>query len=207
MKKIGLILVMIVTGTIAYQFLVGNPGYKIRNIPLSVTRIVCFGDSLTSGVGSSEGMDYPSRLAEMTGVEVINSGVPGNTTADGLARLNEDVLAYEPEVVLITLGGNDLKNRLGENVVRANLVKIIKSIHSSGAMVVLGGIDIPIYGGGFAEMYESVARETGVLLVPNIFKGMFGKSHLMSDPIHPNNDGYEIMAGYFFKALLPYLNQ
>ncbi|WDP91169.1 MAG: arylesterase [Desulfobacter sp.] len=206
MKKVGLILVLAAAGFLGYRFLGGDAGYEIKNIPISVSRIVCFGDSLTYGVGASREKDYPSRLAGLTGIEVINSGISGNTTADGLARLQEDVLDYQPDVVLITLGGNDLKNRVAKDRARANLIAIIRGIQDAGAMVVLGGLDIPLYGRGFSDMYAAVARETGAVLIPNIFDGIFGNRRLMSDPIHPNDKGYEIMAGYFYRALLPYLN-
>ncbi len=201
MKKILMLLTILVAGILGYQFWAGEKEYEIKNVPLSVSRIVCFGDSLTRGIGAGKGNDYPSRLAEMIGIEVINSGVSGNTTAHALARLEDDVLSYEPDVVLITLGGNDLKKRLNVDTARANLVSIIQRIQAAGAMVVLGGIDIPLYGKGYAQMYESIARQTGSVLIPNILEDLFGNPDLMSDSIHPNDRGYEIMAGYFYAAL------
>ncbi len=201
MKKILMLLTILVAGILGYQFWAGEKEYEIKNVPLSVSRIVCFGDSLTQGIGAGKGNDYPSRLAEMIGIEVINSGVSGNTTAHALARLEDDVLSYEPDVVLITLGGNDLKKRLNVDTARANLVSIIQRIQAAGAMVVLGGIDIPLYGKGYAQMYESIARQTGSVLIPNILEDLFGNPDLMSDSIHPNDRGYEIMAGYFYAAL------
>lgn len=190
-----------VAGVLGYRFWAGEKNYEIKNVPAIVSRVVCFGDSLTRGVGAGKGNDYPSRLAEMTGLEIINSGVSGDTTAAGLARLEEDVLDYEPDVVLITLGGNDLKNRVHVDTARANLAEIIQQIQAAGAMVVLGGIDIPLYGKGYAQMYEDLARQTGSVLIPNVLGGLFGHSELMSDSIHPNDKGYEIMAGYFYEAL------
>ena len=201
MKKSLLVLAIVVAGVVGYRFWAGEKAYEIKNVPAIVSRVVCFGDSLTRGVGAGKGNDYPSRLAEMTGVEIINSGVSGDTTADGLARLEADVLDYEPDVVLITLGGNDLKNRVRVDKARANLAEIIRGIQAAGAMVVLGGIDIPLYGKGYAQMYESLARQTGSVLIPNILDGLFGHSEFMSDSIHPNDKGYEIMAGYFYEAL------
>ena len=192
---------IVVAGVLGYRFWAGEKSYEIKNVPAIVSRVVCFGDSLTRGVGAGKGNDYPSRLAEMTGVEIINSGVSGDTTAAGLARLEADVLDYEPDVVLITLGGNDLKNRVSVDKARANLAEIIQRIQAAGAMVVLGGIDIPLYGKGYAQMYESLARQTGSVLIPNILDGLFGHSEFMSDSIHPNDKGYEIMAGYFYKTL------
>lgn len=204
MKKSLMVLTILIAGVFGYRFWAGEKAYEIKNIPTTVSRIVCFGDSLTRGYGATQGKDYPARLEEMTGIEVINSGVSGNTTADGLARLEADVLAFEPDVVLITLGGNDLKNRVGVDTARANLVKGIQRIQAAGAMVVLGGIDIPLYGKGYAKMYDAVARQTGSVLIPNILEGIFGSPDLMSDSIHPNDKGYETMAGYFYNTLTPF---
>ena len=202
-----MVLTILIAGVLGYRFWVGEEAYEIKNIPITVSRVVCFGNSLTRGYGATQGMDYPARLEEMTGIEIINSGVSGNTTAAGLARLEDDVLTFEPDVVLITLGGNDLKNRVSVDTARTNLIRIIQRIQAAGAMVVLGGIDIPLYGKGYAKMYESLARQTGSVLIPNILEDIFGNPELMSDSIHPNDKGYEIMAGYFYKALdgLPFV--
>jgi len=200
------IIVVVVVGIACFFiFRSSDNGWEIKNKPLSVSRIVCFGDSLTFGTGASKGRDYPSVLEGLTGVEVINAGVPGNTTGNALKRVNKDVLAYEPDVVLITLGGNDLKNRVGESTARANLTTIIQRIQESGAMVILGGIEIPLYGKGFADMYQSVGEQTGSVLISNIFEGIFANRKMMSDYIHPNDKGYEVMAGYFYEKLHPYL--
>ena len=72
--------------------------------------IICFGDSLTAGTGAGKGMDYPSQLSQMISKPVINAGVSGDTTAEALERLDQDVLSRLPDMVLITLGDNDLKN-------------------------------------------------------------------------------------------------
>ena len=206
MRKGVIVVVLLLVGWFGYRFFGGKNDHEIKNVPVSISRIICFGDSLTAGVGASRGFDYPSRLALMTGVEVMNAGVPGDTTADGLQRLQEDVLDYHPDVVLITLGGNDLRKRVDIAAVEVNLTAIIEGIQDSGAMVVLGGLQIPLYGRELSRMYESVARQTGSVLIPNIFDGIFADRRLMSDSIHPNDAGYEIMTGYFHEALLPYLN-
>lgn len=168
--------------------------------------VVCFGDSLTYGTGSSPDMDYPSRLSAILGRPVINAGRPGDTTADALARLDQDVLSHAPSLVLLTLGGNDLKNRLPHDQAFANLGAIIGRIRQeAGALVVVGGIRMPFVGRDFADGYERVCRETGAVLVPDVYEGIFGRRELMSDPIHPNDEGYRIMAERFHEAIRPYL--
>jgi acyl-CoA thioesterase I len=166
-------------------------------------RIVCFGDSLTFGTGASSGKDYPSQLSKMISRPVINAGVPGDTTASALKRLERDVLSYSPDIVLITLGGNDLKNGVGRDVAFKNLKMIVSLIHNQGARVVIGGLSIPFRDRGFGRGYQKLADETGATLVPNILEGIMGNRKLMSDPIHPNNAGYKIIAQKYYEAMLP----
>ena len=79
-------------------------------VTLKGENIICFGDSLTFGTGAPRAKSYPAQLAKMLGNPVINSGIPGDTTARALQRLDRDVLSKSPRIVLITLGGNDLKS-------------------------------------------------------------------------------------------------
>ena len=163
--------------------------------------IICFGDSLTFGTGAGKGMDYPSQLAKMLGKPVINQGIPGDTTASALGRLYRDVLSKNPAVVLITLGGNDLKNGLSRDFTFDNLKLIVESIQERGAKVIIGGLKIPDVDRGFGQAYEALAKQTGATLIPNIYEGIMGNPQLMSDPIHPNDAGYRIIARRFYNAL------
>jgi lysophospholipase L1-like esterase len=108
-------------------------------------------------------------------------------------------------MVLLTLGGNDLKNRVPKEKAFANLRTIVEAIQDAGALVVIGGVDIPFYGRGFGEAYQDLAEETGSVLIPNVYKGIMGKPDRMSDPIHPNDRGYAVMARHFYEAIEPYL--
>jgi lysophospholipase L1-like esterase len=150
-------------------------------------------------------MDYPSQLSKMISRPVLNKGVPGETTARALARLEQDVLSQSPRIVLITLGGNDLKNGVAKGTAFQNLKRIIESIQARGALVVIGAIDLPVRGRGFGEGYEQLCKETGAILVSNIFDGIMGNTQLMSDSIHPNDAGYTKVAREFYEALKPYL--
>jgi len=163
--------------------------------------IMCFGDSLTAGTGAGAGMDYPSQLAKMIGKPVANKGIPGDTTASARQRLNRDVLSANPDVVLITLGGNDLKNGVAQNVAFGNLKYIVETIQQRGARVIIGGLTIPGRDKGFGQGYVDLAKQTGATLIPDIFAGIVDNPNLMSDPIHPNNAGYRIIAQRFEKAL------
>ncbi|MEJ2282992.1 MAG: arylesterase [Desulfobacterales bacterium] len=165
-------------------------------------RVIAFGDSLTYGTGASKGMDYPSQLSKLIARPVLNAGVPGDTTASALKRLERDVLAFSPDIVLITLGGNDLKNGVARDVAFKNLKRIVNLIHNQGARVIIGGLSIPFRDRGFGRGFKKLADETAATLIPNILEGIMGNRKLMSDPIHPNDAGYKIMAERFHKAML-----
>ena len=174
-------------------------------VVLSGENIICFGDSLTYGTGAAQNKSYPARLSEMIGQPVINSGIPGDTTARALQRLDRDVLSKSPRIVLITLGGNELKNGVRKDVAFMNLKAIIEAIQAEGGLVILGGVKFIVLDKGYGEMYKKLAKETGIILIPDILSGLIGKDEYMSDPIHPNAAGYEIMAKRFHKAIEPYL--
>lgn len=182
-----------------------TPAPPVKNPRPAGENILCFGDSLTYGTGASQGMDYPSQLSRRIGRPVINAGIPGDTTSTALARLERDVLKRSPRIVLITLGGNDLKNRQDRGQAFRNLKTIITAIQGRGALVIVGGLDIPVWGRVFQEQYRKVCEETGAVLVPDALKGLLGNPEKMSDAIHPNDAGYGIMAGYFHEAIKPYL--
>lgn len=202
--KIGAFaLAVVLTAYFGYRHFLYQP--PIKNPRPAGENIVCFGDSLTYGTGASQGMDYPTQLSRLIGRPVINAGIPGDTTATALSRLDRDVLDRSPRIVLITLGGNDLKNRQDRDRTFRNLKAIITSIQDRGALVIVGGLDVPIWGGGFQERYRKLCEETGAVLVPDILKGLLGDSGMMSDAIHPNDSGYGVMAGYFYEAMKKYL--
>lgn len=203
MKKIATVSVCLLLLVAAYLSFCSQP--DIRNAQPGGTNVICFGDSLTAGTGATKNMDYPSQLSRMISTTVINAGIPGDTTETALERLKRDVLTKSPRIVLITIGGNDLKNGVARDTAHQNLKTIILSIQDEGALVIVGGIQIPFLGRGYGEMYETVCRETRALLIPNIFEGIIGRKELMSDPIHPNDRGYTLMAEKFYEAMQPYL--
>jgi len=184
-----------------YHLFFHSPNTKPREI--AADTIICFGDSLTFGTGATDGMDYPSQLSRLIGKHVINAGVPGDTTARALKRLKRDVLSESPDVVLITLGGNDLKNGIAKDIAFGNLKIIVESIRNTGALVIIGGLAFPFRDRGFGRAYRELADQTGTILIPNILDGIMGNPKLMSDPIHPNDEGYKLMAEKFNKALSP----
>jgi lysophospholipase L1-like esterase len=201
MKKTLIFLLAAAILFFGYRIFVSQPQVKKKSIPYDT--IICFGDSLTFGTGAVPGMDYPSQLSKMISKPVINAGASGDTTASALTRLQRDVLSKSPDMVLITLGGNDLKNGVAKDVAFNNLKRIVKSIQGQGARVIIGGIRFPLRDRGFARGYKDLADQTGAVLIPDIFKDIIGNHSLMSDPIHPNGNGYKIMAQRFLEAMPP----
>ncbi|MCA9357848.1 arylesterase [Candidatus Kaiserbacteria bacterium] len=161
--------------------------------PTAGSTVVVFGDSLAAGVGSSAGKDITSRLATSIEPEVINLGVSGDTTSDGLARI-DTVIAADPKVVIILLGGNDAIQRVPVEDTFANLEIIIQTIQSTGAAVVLVGEPGGLYSNQYEKEYERLARTYRTYYVPNILSGLIGRAEYMSDLIHPNDAGYKIAA-------------
>ena len=200
-RKILFILLTVVVLFSGYRIFVSQSQVKEGTIPYDT--IICFGDSLTFGTGAGPGMDYPSQLSKMIAKPITNAGVPGDTTARALKRLQRDVSSRSPDMVLITLGGNDLKNGVAKDIAFKNLKRIVESIQGQGARVIIGGLKFPMRDRGFARGYKDLADQTGAVLIPDVFKDIMGNRKLMSDPIHPNGDGYKIMAERFLEAMLP----
>lgn len=199
MKKLLYLILAVLIVLLGYRLFF--PGSKTSSGKIADGTIICFGDSLTYGTGAGKGMDYPSQLSRMISRPIINAGVPGDTTARALKRLEPDVLSRSPDLVLITLGGNDLKNGIAENIAFENLRTMVEAIQNRGARVIIAGLEFPFRDRGFGRGYKQLADRTGAILIPNILEGILGNRELMSDPIHPNDAGYRIMAERFHKAL------
>ena len=180
--------------------------WKIMNHPSRAAGpVVAFGDSLTAGYGSGgPGKDYPSVLSTLIGREVVNLGVNGDTVAKAFSRIGElEVLS--PSMVILFLGGNDFLRRANLDESFAALREMVKRIQSGGALVFLVGIEgLPLLA-PVGKRYFEAAKATGAVLVPDILRDILGNGSLMSDGIHPNGEGYRIMAGKIAKAMRPYL--
>jgi lysophospholipase L1-like esterase len=169
--------------------------------PTSGQGIVAFGDSLVAGRGASPGQDFVSVLSRRLGVSIINSGRSGDTTGAALARLDRDVLALSPRIVVVLLGGNDYLRRVPTEETFANLGKIVDQIRSRGAAVVLVGVTVGLITDPYREKYEALAQRTSSGFVPDILGGIIGHANLMSDSIHPNNQGYAMISDRLEPAL------
>ena len=142
---------------------------------------------------------------------ILNSSISGDTTQGGLARLPRLLDRYQPEIVMIELGGNDGLRGLNPDVSRANLTNMIRQSQDNGARVLLAGIRLPPnYGPAYLEKFESMyadlAAEYGTLLVPFILEGVVFEPGLMqADGIHPSEEGQPVLLENVWKVLAPEL--
>ncbi|MBX3728995.1 MAG: arylesterase [Candidatus Sumerlaeia bacterium] len=192
---IGLLMLAVGAALLAPMLRRGRgPSWPITNAYPTGTTIVALGDSLTQGYGLAAHESYPAKLSARLGRPVINAGINGNTTADALARLDSDVLRHNPRVVLVCLGGNDLRRQWPIEQTIGNLRQIVERLHGAGALVILIGVegDGMVLRGDQGPHYRELARQTGCVYIPNFFKGILGRPSLMHDPLHPNAAGYEV---------------
>jgi len=178
--------------------------FSITNYPPREGGIVAFGDSLVYGTGSENGRDFVSFLAEMIGEPIENLGYPGDTTENGLMRIDR-VIEKHPRIVLLLLGGNDYLGRIPKEKTFKNLDTIISRLHDDGTIVVLLGVRGGIVLDHFDTEFEELAKRKRVTYVPDVLDGLFGNSKFMSDQIHPNDLGYKMIAEKIYPVLSPVL--
>ena len=174
---------------------------KFTNIP-SDGVILAFGDSLTVGNGTTIDNSYPSVLAKLSGHKIINAGISGETTTDGLSRFAKVLDNTKPNLVIIMEGGNDVLQNQDPKVTKQNLVDMIQEARSAGVQVMLVGTPTKsIMSSKPAKIYEEVAKQTRVFYDSSTIASIFGDKNLKSDIVHFNTEGYKQMAEKFYTEL------
>lgn len=163
--------------------------------------ILAFGDSLTAGTGAGRDQDYPSRLASLTGRTVINAGVPGELTANGLRRLPALLDRHQPRLLILCHAGNDILRNRNRDQAAANLQAMIELAQERGIAVLLVGVPEPGLRLRVAAFYNDVARKQGVPLLNNILPEILGNNRYKSDAVHPNAAGYDKLANHIYTEL------
>ncbi len=178
---------------------------EIKNYPSKGTDIIAFGDSLVEGVGASSlEKNFVSLLARKIGRPIVNLGVSGNTTGDGLLRLSE-LDKYNPKVVILLLGGNDFLKKIPIETTFTNLGKIIENFQSRGAIVVLLGIRGGLLSDKFDDRFDDLADNHDTVFVSNVLSGLLTNKQYMSDAIHPNDLGYAMISDRVYPVLIKVL--
>lgn len=156
--------------------------------------ILAFGDSLTRGTGVSDDQSYPARLAERLDRHVINAGVPGELSSEGLERLPEALAEHRPALVILCHGGNNFLRRRSEDEVDEHLRAMIELIRAQGAEVVLVGVPKPNLMLTVPGFYAELADEYRLPYAGSILPEILGDRSLKSDTVHPNATGYDRLA-------------
>lgn len=172
---------------------------KLAAIPAGAT-VLALGDSLTYGTGATAETSYPAVLARLTGWNVVNAGIPGDTSAGALARLPELLQQHSPPLVIVSIGGNDFLRRMPTADTRGNIRAICEQVAAAGAQPLL--VAIPEVSAlaaaarslGDHAMYEELATELKLPLHAAGWTSVLNDPDLRSDPIHGNARGYEVFA-------------
>ncbi len=180
---------------------------EIKNIDSKGVNIICLGDSLTYGYGVDKGADYPSLLACMINIPVINAGVDGDTSIEGLKRLNPDVLEKKPLLVIIEFGGNDFLKQVPIKLTFSNIKEMIEKAQSKGAMVALIDISAGMLFAEYRVQLSKLAKQSGAIFIPSILEGIVTNPSLKSDFLHPNSNGYNMIAQRVHRVIAPYLQK
>ena len=192
---------------IAFIMLNGCVRKEIRNINSSGKNIICFGDSLTFGYGAKPGEDYPAALGQLLDMPVINAGVDGDTTIDALKRIKNDVLDKEPLLVIVEFGGNDFLSKVPKEETLKNIRAMIEQIQAQGGMVALVDFGAGMLLKEYHADFHKIAAESQSIFIPNILSGILTSPSLKSDFIHPNGEGYKVIAQKVRIAIAPYLKK
>jgi lysophospholipase L1-like esterase len=166
---------------------------KLERLPGNAV-VLAFGDSLTFGSGAAENESYPAQLEQLIGRRVIRAGVPGEVTAQALARLPRALDEHAPRLLLLTIGGNDFLHRLGNAQAEENVRAMVKLARSRSIQVLLIGTPEPGVFVSPPAFYASIAEEFGVPYEDAVIGEVLKDASLKSDPIHPNAAGYRVIA-------------
>jgi acyl-CoA thioesterase-1 len=175
------------------------------NLDSPGTAIVCLGDSITAGTGAAPGRSYPEVLAERLGTEVINDGVPGDTAADGLARLPQ-VLAQDPWLVIVELGGNDILRQVPIERTEEALDAIVRQLLAARVLPVLVAVEGP-FGGRHGDVYARLGKRHHVPVVADALRKILLDPSLKADEVHPNDLGHARLAEAVAATVEPLVRQ
>jgi acyl-CoA thioesterase I len=193
--------------------LLGPSGFAPSARAAEPLRILAFGDSLTAGYGLPQGDTLPTQLADALAkmgrpASVINAGVSGDTSADGVSRIDWS-LAEKPQVMVLALGANDMLRGLDPSTTRANLEAIIAKAEAAKVTILLAGMLAPPnlgadYKARFDAIYPDLAKAHNLIFMPFLLQDVAQVSDLnQADGMHPSGKGVAIIV----RNMLPYLTE
>jgi len=171
----------------------GDPTPQLERLPDDAV-ILAFGDSLTYGTGANKEESYPSVLENTINRKIINAGVPGELSMQGLKRLPKLLEKYQPGLMILCHGGNDILRK--ENLAEAetNIREMIALAKNKNIPVILLGVPKPGLFLSSAKLYANIAESTNVIFMPNLIADVLSDASMKSDSVHPNKAGYREMA-------------
>ena len=171
--------------------------------PLSSSSVIlAYGDSLTYGYNVKRSESYPAKLEVLTGVSVINSGVSGEVSAQGLKRLPKVLDEHHPQLLILCHGGNDLLRKMDLEEMESNIRGMIQLSLDRDIPVILLGVPKPgIFLSSF-DVYKKIADPMNIIFIEDLISDVLGDKSLKSDSIHPNKKGYNVMAEEIYSLLL-----
>ena len=189
---------------------------SLNTLAAKEIKIMLYGDSLMAGYGLNQNENLSSALTtkfnlKETAVLIINASVSGNTTSNGLARLDWS-LGESPNIVILCLGANDMLRGIDPKYIKENLNTMISKINESGSKVILAGMRSPksmggIYQQRFDQMYREIAEEHDLTFMPFLLEGIaLEKKYLQNDYKHPNALGIQVMANNLYPYILESMN-
>ena len=189
-----------------------------RSAEEATNTLLVYGDSLSAAYGIQEAQGWVTLLESRLNEEnwpykLINGSVSGETTTGGLERLPAMLSNYQPDLVILELGGNDGLRGLPLETLKANLKKMISLIRAAGGEVLLTGIQIPPnYGPRYTEpffsLYTEISEEDSLALVPFLIEGIPQQPELMqNDGIHPKAEAQIMILDNVWPYLEPMLSR
>ncbi len=178
----------------------GEDAPSLSRLPTDAV-ILAFGDSLTEGYGAKQHESYPAILQQLSGRKVINAGITGEESAPGLKRLPGVLAQHRPGLLILCHGGNDMLRKRSMSQMEANIRSMIKLAGDKNIPVILLGVPKPGLFLSSYEVYEKIADNTDVIFIEDLIPEVLGDNSLKSDAVHPNKNGYRVMAEAIYKVL------
>jgi len=177
-----------------------GPKTRLERLDASAV-VLAFGDSLTYGTGANPSESYPATLERAIGRKVVNAGIPGETSAQGLERLPAVLDEVKPAVLILCHGGNDFLRRLDESAAAANVREMIRLARARGVGVVLLATPKPGLPPSIPTFYGEIAAEAKIPFEEAVIRAGLFDNRLKSDLVHPNGEGYARIAAAVEKIL------
>lgn len=190
----------------ALLYACGKRAPKAQALPAGST-VLALGDSLTSGVGATAESAYPAVLQALTGWQVVNGGVSGDTSAQALARLPALLQEHQPALVIVSIGGNDFLRQMSAGMAKDTIREISRTASAAGAQVLLVGVpQVSLLGAGTGRLkdhplYAELAQELMLPLHADGWASVLSQPSLRADRVHANAQGYRQFAEELVPAL------